>query len=309
MIGFVKTFIKKWGKDNVGTLASVIAWNTLTSLVPILVGLIAITGFILRGNPSGEHSVVAHLSAALHGVLTPKDLSSLVKASIQHSGILGIVGFVGVLWGGANVGGAISTAFQAIFETGSRNFIKEKLLDIVMIFVMAILMIVIIVGTAAGSLVTKLFHSFPLSSGLTFVVGAIIGVVAAFLLFAAIYMAFPHVKVRFRLGNVWKGALVAAILFTALSFIWPIYAHFAHFSRYGAVLFPILMLTAWLYFFSLILCVGAEFVAIGVVHEAEEKGEPAGPEPGETVPQHRVLRDEQEEKAEQREPAASGSSH
>jgi YihY family inner membrane protein len=313
MIRFVKTFIKKWGKDNVGVLASVIAWNTLTSLVAILVGLIAITGFVLHGNPSAEKSVADHLSSALHDVLTPKDLHTLVKASIQHTGLLGIVAFVGILWGASNVGGAISTAFQAIFETSGRNFIKEKLLDIVMIFVMAILMMVIIAGTTAGALVTKLFHDFPLSNGMSFVVGVVIGVVAAFLMFSAIYLAFPHVKVRFRLGNVWKGSLAAAILFTALSLIWPLYAHFAHFSRYGAVLFPILLLTAWLYFFALIVCIGAELVAIGALHEAKKEDAEVGPEPQSTVPQHGVLRKEQQPvgtpngRADEREPVVAGS--
>src|SRR5581483_4545622 len=125
MIGFIKTFFKKWSADNVGMLASVIAWNALTSIVPIMVGLLAITGIILQSNPSAEHSVVSHLSAALQGVLTPKDLNQLVKASMQHTGLLGIVGFLSILWGGSNIGGAISTAFQAIFETSGRNFIKE----------------------------------------------------------------------------------------------------------------------------------------------------------------------------------------
>lgn len=292
MIGFVKTFIKKWGKDNVGMLASVIAWNALTSIVPIMVGLLAITGIILQSNPSAQHSVVSHLSAALQGVLTPKDLNSLVKASIQHTGLLAIVGFISVLWGGSNIGGAISTAFQAIFETSGRNFIKEKLLDMGMIFVMAILMIVIIIATTAGAIVTRLFKSFPLSGGISYIIGAVISVVAALILFAAIYLVFPHVKMRLRLGNVWKGALAGAILFTALSYIWPIYAHFAHFSKYGAVLFPVLMLTAWLYFFAMIVCVGGELVAIGVISEANDNNEAPGPEPKNNVPQHRVLRDD-----------------
>lgn len=290
MINFVKTFIKKWGKDNVGMLASVISWNLLTSLVPIVVGIIAIVGFILHGNPSAQSSVVSHLSKSLHGVLTPKDLRTLVKTSTKHSGLLGIVAFVGILWGGSNVGGAISTAFQAIFETGSRNFIKEKLLDIVMIFGIAILMIVILAGTTAGAIVAKLISGFPLGSGLAFVIGAAISVIAAFILFVAIYMAFPNVKVRLRFDNVWRGAIVSAVLFTILSAVWPIYAHFAHFSRYGAVLFPILVLTAWLYFFALILCIGGEFVAMGAIGEAERDHEEVGPEPSEAVPQHRVLR-------------------
>jgi YihY family inner membrane protein len=290
IVQFAKTLVKKWQADNVGMLASVIAWNTLTSMVPIVVGLLAIAGLLLAGNPDAQSQVESHLSAALAGVLTPKDLVQLVHASIHHTGFLAIVGFLGVLWGGANVGGAMSTAFQAIFEVKGRNFIKEKLLDIVMIFVMAALLIIIIAATTAGAMITRLTTSFPLSAESSFVIGILVSVVAAFLLFSVIYLVFPNVEPRLRPANIWKGSVVAAVAFTIFSTAWPIYTHFAHFSKYGAVLFPILVLTAWLYFFSLIVCIGAELVAMGVISEAESKGVSVGPEPTNSVPQHRVLR-------------------
>lgn len=295
MVDAAKTFFKKWSKDNVGALSSMVSWNILTSLVPIIVGLLAISGFVLQGNPSTENSVVAHLSASLHGVLTPADLRTLVKASIRHAGLLGVIGLLGALWGGSRVGSSISTAFQAIFETGSRSFIKEKLIDIGMILVMTVLLIVIIAGTTAAAVVQQLFKGFPLSGPVTFLIGVALSLLAGFLLFASIYLAFPNVKVRLRIGNVWRGALAASILFTILSLIWPIYAKFAHFSRYGAVLFPILILTAWISFFSTILLAGGEMVAIGAIGEAKKEGRSVGPEPQETVPQHTVLRDPQQE--------------
>lgn len=36
----IKTIFKKLIKDNIGVLASIVAWSVMTSLVPILVGLI-----------------------------------------------------------------------------------------------------------------------------------------------------------------------------------------------------------------------------------------------------------------------------
>jgi membrane protein len=280
----------KFSKDNLGTLAAIVAWNTLTSLVPIVIGLIAISGFILRGNPSLQHSVVTHLSSALRGVLTPADLNRMVKTTITHSGLLGILGFLGILWGGSNIGGAISTVFQAIFETGGRNFIKEKLLDIGMIIVMTILMIVIVVGTTAASVIHSIAANFPLSGVTTFVIVVLISTLAGFILFATIYMVFPNAKPRLKFSNVWRGALAAAVLFELLSFVWPLYARFAHFNRFGAVLFPILVLTAWIYFFSLILVIGAEFVAIPALEEANKESVPVGPKPQGIVPEHEVLR-------------------
>jgi YihY family inner membrane protein len=287
---FLKDFYIKWSKDNVGSLGAIVAWNMLTSLVPIIVGLLAISGFVLRADPSAQQSVVAHLSQALQGVLTPSDLQIMVNTTVNHVGLLGIIGLVGVLWGGSNIGGAISTAFQAVFEVDSRNFVVEKLIDIGMIVLMTALLVVVVFATAAGSIADRLISSFPLSGPATFIIGTTLSLLAALLLFAAIYLVFPHAEPRLKLANVWKGALVASVLFEILTYGWPIYSHFAHFSRYGAVLFPILVLTAWIYFFAVILLVGAELVAIGAIREAQAQGRQVGPEPKDTVPQHKVLR-------------------
>lgn len=293
----IKTILKKVMKDNLGTLAAIVSWSVLTSLVPIVVGLIAISGFFLKGNPSAQQSVINHLSQALQGVLTPKDLTNLVQATIQHSGLLGIVGLLGVLWGGSSVGGAISTVFQPIFEVKGRSFIVEKLIDIGMIFVFTILMVVIIAGTTAGALIKKLFTGFALPGVATFAIGTAISLIAAFLLFAAIYAVFPNVETRFKLGNVWKGALVAAVLFEILSYVWPLYARFAHFQKDGAILGALVLLMAWVYFFSITMVVGGEVVAISALGEANKRDEAVGPPPDGSVPQHEVLREDKDSAA------------
>ena len=283
-------YVQKVLKDNVGVLATIVAWNALTSLVPIIVGLVAISGLILQGSPTTQQNVVSNLSRALKGVLTTSDLNQMVTTTTQHSGLLGIIAILGVLWGGSNIGGAISTAFQPVFEVAGRSFLREKLIDIGMIFVMAILMIVIVVGTTYSTLVRRFATGFPLSGASSFAIGVVIGLIAGFLLFFAIYAAFPNTDERLKLRHVWLGALVAAVLFEALSLVWPLYTHFSHFSRYGAILVPILLLTAWIYFFALILVIGAEVTAITALREANREHRSIGSEPQGYVPQHRYLR-------------------
>ena len=158
-----------------------------------------------------------------------------------------------------------------------------------MILVMTLLMVLIVAGSTAGALAHQLFNGFPLSGYVTVIIGIALSLVAGFLLFASIYAAFSNVKMRFRLANVCRGALVASVMFTVISFIWPIYASFAHFSRYGAILFPILILAVWISLFSTVLLFGAEIVAIGAIGESNRVGQPLGPELTETIPQHRVL--------------------
>jgi YihY family inner membrane protein len=283
----LKAFIIKLGKDNVGMLAGNLSWNLLTSLVPLIVGLVAITGAVMH-DPATRKSVVDHIAAATQG-FSRQDIDAILKGSGQHAGLLGIIGFLGVLWGGSNVGGAISTVFQAIFEVRGRPFVKEKLIDIGMIFIFAALMIVIILGSTASALVSGLIARVPVP-GVAQAVGILVDLLAAFLLFAAIYLVFPNIRPPFRFGNVWKGALVASVLFTILSQVWGIYADFQHFSKYGQVVSVLLILIAWIYFFSVILVMGAEVVAFGALEEARKEGRSVGPEPQESVPQHDVLR-------------------
>jgi YihY family inner membrane protein len=289
----IKGFITKFLRDNVGMLAGYVSWNILTSLVPIVVGLVAISSVVLR-SPSAQASVVDHLHSALQGAFSTSEIRSIVKSSTQHSGLLGIVGIIGVLWGGSNIGGAFSTAFQAIFEVNGRNFIKEKFIDIVMIFVFTALMLVVLFATVAGAFLDRLFSGLPLPTIIQFVIGTGISLFASFLLFASIYLAFPNIKPRLRLNNVWRGAVIAAILFEILTYIWPIYSHFTNFNKYGAILVPILILTAWIYFFSMIALIGAEVVAISALSQAKQNGESIGPPAGDYVPQHRVLRGKSE---------------
>jgi membrane protein len=182
--------------------------------------------------------------------------------------------------------------FQAVFEVKGRSFIVEKLIDIGMIFVFTILMVVIIAGTTAASIINKLFSSFPLTGVTTMVIGTAISLLAAFLLFATIYAVFPNVENRFKLSNVWKGALTAAVLFEILSFIFPLYVHYAHFQKDGALLGTLILLMAWVYFFAITMLIGAEVVAISALHQANKQDEAVGPHPDGGVPQHEVLRDD-----------------
>jgi membrane protein len=279
----LKAFIDKFMKDNVGMLASVVAWTLFTSIVPILAGLVAISGLFLH-DPGAQRVVIAHLSAALQNVFSPHEIQAMVKATVQHNGLLALIGFAGVLWGGSNVGGAISTVFQPIFQVRGRDFLKEKLLDIGMIFVLTILMLVIVGGTTAVALLDRLFGAGQ-PGIITLTIGTITSLVAAFLLFAVIYTVFPNTEPRFKIRNIWPGAAIAAVLFQALTYIFPFYTKVSHFGKYAALLVPILLLTAWIYFFSLILVVGAEFVSFRALREARREGEEIGPPPDGTVPQ------------------------
>lgn len=279
-----RAFLNKILKDNVTMLASVVAWGVLSSIIQILVGLIAISSLVLT-DPVRQRIIIDHLSQVLQHVLTANELRNLVHLVVHHSGLLLVLGALGVMWGASNVGGAISTVFQPIFQVRGRPLYGEKLLDIGMIFVFTILMLVIIIGTTASDILSHLLANQPISGATTFIIGTIASLFASFLLFFVIYAVFPNIEHRFRVGHVWRGAVVGAVLFQILSYVWPLYGHFFHPQRYGAILAPIVVLGVWIYFFALVLVLGAEVVAFGALREAKAAGQPIGPVPDGTVPQ------------------------
>lgn len=277
-------FVGKIRKDNVGFLASALAWSLLTSMVPVIVGLVGISGLILR-DTSKQSVVVSHLSQALQNILSTGEIRDLVSASTKHSGLFAVVGILGIFWGGSNLGGTISTVFQPIFQVRGRDWYVEKLIDVLMFLVFIVLMIVVIAATSAEALLGRLFSNVALPGVAQLLIGTAIALLAAFSLFLVTYLVFPNIEPHFKFHNVWPGAGIAAVLFQALSYMWPIYARFSHFSHYSAVIFSLLLFAAWLYFLSIILIIGAEFVSIGALKESRARGEPIGPQPDGTVPQ------------------------
>ena len=114
-------------------------------------------------------------------------VKQLVTTTIQHRGVLVLIGMVGILYGGSNVGGVFSTVFQPIFEVNGRDFLKEKALDVGMIFVFVALMVIIIVSTTAGAVITRFFPTAPIPGGTAFLLGTTVSLAAAFLLFVVLY--------------------------------------------------------------------------------------------------------------------------
>lgn len=277
-------FIGKVMKDNVGMLASVVAWAVLTSVAPIVVGILAISAIVLQA-PDRRTLVAQHLAAALQNVVTYQELNQLLTQTTNHAGLFVLIGFLGVLWGGSNVGGAISTVFQPLFGVRGRDFIPEKLIDVAMIFVLAALMIVILAATTGAALLSRLASRVAPPGAVTFAVGTLVSLLAAFLLFAVIFIVFPNTKPRFTIRHVWPGAALSAFAFTALTYIFPLYSRLSNFGRYGVIIGPILLLTAWIYFFAIVLLLGAEIVSFHSLRAARAQGERLGPEPDGTVPQ------------------------
>jgi membrane protein len=262
----LRLFYANVTKHNVGMLAGFVSWSILTSIIPLTVGVVAISGVFLQSR-SSQADLVQQLSRLFQGAVSTGEIDTWVSAVPHHAGLLGFLGIAGVLWGASNIGGSFATAFRVIFAGKPRPFVREKLLNIGMLFVFAGLMIVIVSLTTAAAFLHQLAAALPFPAPARVVIVTAISLASAFMLFSAIYSVFPNIEAGYKLKNVWIGSLLAAVLFQLVTTVWPIYVRLSHPSRFGSVFFSFIVLTAWIYSFSFILLLGAEVIAVASMRE------------------------------------------
>jgi membrane protein len=271
--------VQRYGEDDGGIWATVIAWNALTAIFPIALFLIAIAGFVLSAAGLSTDTL-------LNGVVTvfPSDPKSQqealkgIKGVQEKAGIFVLVGLVGYLWTASNLFGAMEMAFDSVLHCGRRPFVRQKLMAIGM---MAIFSVLAVIGVAT-SVVLPLLSRIPgiptsvldlFNSPLQFA----IGVASGFVLFFTLYFVVPNR--RQPLKHIWPGALVAGFAFKLLTLLFPLYIKLnAGINQFGASFAFLFVMLAFFFFLGLITMFGIELNA--VLFESSARPVPSRPLPG-----------------------------
>jgi membrane protein len=267
-VNTIKTFGQKFSNDWSMNMVSLLTYNLLTTIFPILLAILTAALYVLGSlSPQAFQQVVAQMSSALPSSMTGAiNLNTLQKSLVHITGPLTLISLAGLLWGGANLFSSMENVFSIFFRTKARGFLQQKLMAIGMVVILAILLPL---SLAASSVVTADSSAFGsvLPASLTIVlsiVGPLTSLFVLWVLFLVIYMVVPNTRVPFR--TAWRGAAAAAVLFALFDLLFPLYFKlFLHGNgRYGAVAASLLVLIAWLWFFALITVIGAQINAVAM---------------------------------------------
>lgn len=236
--------------------ATLIAWNGLFAFFPIVLVAVTVVGLVLQ-DPGTAHNVKQAVSSAVPDPGAQAQILKALDGVRQNSGIFAVVAFLGMLWGGSALFGAIEQALTALYPCRPRGFLQQKLMSFGMIFLFAILALPLVLSSALlPALRTLDFVPQFLTSGpaaLLIQIGA--GVVDASLIFLAIYYVVPHRKQRFR--YVIPGAIAAGVLLEAFTFLFPLYTRLAGgFNTYGATFALFFLLMTYVFFLGQITVIG-----------------------------------------------------
>jgi membrane protein len=234
-----------YGQSQGGNFAASLAFNAFLAMIPLLLGMLAIVGFVIN-DPATQRGLYNGIVSVF-----PSDAHAQILHALQgvhhNAGILGIVSIAGLLWSGTSLFASMEFALTEIFGTKQRDMLRQRLMGLIMvlIFIAAVLFVV-----GANSVLAA-------SPGAG-VIGAVAGAIALVALMMAIYRFVPNRT--FALKDIWPGALLAGILVELFSLVFPLYAKISNgFGTYGQQFALFFLLAAWLGFLSQFILIGAVF--------------------------------------------------
>jgi membrane protein len=255
--------VQKFLADNGPVWSVSVAWGGLFAMFPIILGLAALVGLAL-----GFTGVVTQdqlFSGVLSKVPDPKirsDLAAALDGVRRNSGILGLVGLVGLYFSATSLFGAMEQAFAAVYGYKPRSFLRSRLMGVTMMVIFAIFGS----ATVLTSSVLPHLNDLPLAAkytgGLAPVVAQVIfGAAAGVILFGLIYYVVPPLKLRW--AEVWPGALVGGVAFELVGLIFPIYLTLnPAVGVYGQFFALFFILLTYFYLLGLITVIGVEVNAV-----------------------------------------------
>ena len=249
--------IRKFLEDQAPNWAALIAWNALFAMFPIVIFAASLLGLVLRLFGQANDRIYSTIFTAIPG--DPRPLLDAVTTVKSQSGVLFIIGLIGLLWGGSALFGVIEQAFAVIYHTKPRDFLRQRLIAFGMVFLFTIL---VGVAVATSALLPALKHipnipEFLYSGVAAFILQVAVGITAGFLLFGSMYYVIPNRKQQFR--KVIPGALVAGLLFELITLLFPLYLSINNgINQYGKTFGLFFLLMTFFFFLGLITMIGVE---------------------------------------------------
>jgi YihY family inner membrane protein len=113
VLGFPVAVIKKFGDDQAGKHAALLAYYGLFSLFPLLLVFVTVLAYALANNPELQQQLISTVIAHFPGF--GPQLQASIK-TIQGSGIGLVVGVLGTLWGGLGITQSAQDAMNAVWN-------------------------------------------------------------------------------------------------------------------------------------------------------------------------------------------------
>lgn len=253
ILRFPRWLFLGFSRNNAGDLAAAIAYHMLIAMVPIFLLLIGVAGLFLS-----SQAVIDQAEKAITTVFTEStnalDAFRAAVESRQNSGILTLASFVAFSWAGTGLISSMARGMNRIYNVRNATFITEKQRGFTVIMLFLLFFTLAVLASVFPTVVLLLDLPEVLDSiFLTTRFSRFLAYATAFAftlaLFFVIFRIVPNA--RQTAADVWPGTLVAAVLFSVMVQVFPIYIGLVGgVNRYGPLLGLVSLIVVALYFLA-----------------------------------------------------------
>jgi len=257
--GLLWQALRKFNDDNGFFLSSGITFNILINLIPFIMLLLALVGTYLYNDQEVLNYIRAY-SRNVAPTLDPTIMGNLMDL-IQNRQIVGILGFVGLLWFSTWLFSSLRIALNIVFRVEkSRGMLRGIAVDLLMILLAGILLLVSMILSSVVTFLQGSRGRIPVAIGPTiqWILKYLLPFSLTFCMFFLIYKIVPHKRVHFK--SALQAALFTGLLWELTKHLFGWYVvHLAGYSIFYGSLSTLVIVVLWVYYSSTILIVGGEF--------------------------------------------------
>jgi membrane protein len=259
-------FFKKFQDDRGTSLAILLAWGTLNTLFPLLLGMSALAGLVLQDEQ--RLTELTTQIAQLFPEQVAANLAGVLQDTRKSAAALGIIGFALLLFNGSGFFVNMQSVFNQAYHAEDRGFVGQRAIGLLMLLIATILLVgsgaAFGIGSFLATAGNAVFEALPFEvpgRGLVGVVtGSAVSIILALATFVLLYRILPNVTQTWR--QALPGAVLVAMLFFVIIQVFPLYmALFGQGFQTYALFGIFLLMMFWCYVLGIILVLGAELNA------------------------------------------------
>lgn len=258
--------IREWSDDNAPRLGAALAFYACFAVAPLLVLSTAAAGLIF-GHDAARGRLLEQVREFVGDDAGSALQAMVVSAAEPKTSLWATMAGIGaMLIGAVGLFSELQAALNTIWNVRPRadrgwlGKVRDRFVSFVMLLITAGILLALLIGSAVVAAINAQLEGMRL----VFIFGPVAQTVLTFsvltLLIAFVYKWLPDVVIAW--SDVWLGAVVTALLFTAGNYAIGVYLSYSALrSAYGAA-GSLVVLLAWMYYSTMVFLAGAEITQV-----------------------------------------------
>lgn len=264
----LKQTLAGWWEIKAPRLGAALAYYTILSLAPMLIIATPMISLVFRDPVQAQGGIVSQFeglvghegAAAVKAIITSRPNYPPTRLTTYLGIAVLIFGATGVF---AQLQDALNTVWGVVPAPGFGkhallSFLRQRFISFAMVLGICFLLMVSLIFSAGLAVAQQLINERIYTLAIYWTIAHnLTAVVITTVLFAMMFKILPDAKVPWR--DVWVGALLTSLLFTAGKFVIGLYLGNASIGRAYGGAGSVVVLLVWVYYSSQLVFIGAEF--------------------------------------------------